>query len=361
LDRSEQSKILEYPDLYLEVANRLLETGLYQNALAFYQPLKRIPEQVTAPLYLQMGRCFQGNGVDFKAEECFQTAIQIDENNIEARMELAKMYEELGEQEQAFIYVNEAMSIKRSQDQRILPASKPRRKRSRIDGPPSSSNAQDSVTPTRGPRTYKPRRLADPVEKLKEETARAEQLRSQYYAMRKEHQGMRNGDARSTNSWMEAARDLTDDFRSFKTFYPWDKYVRFLGYTGDARLQAETSLDSDLTAMAERLSRSLFHLLPLLYVRLLTSVDLGADVADKTHGPSPEIPADYRGIPFSAWLDIFLEYALCLARIGKMQESYEICEAAKDAIVFYHSREDMFLINVAWCGKPSFYLCLDGG
>jgi general transcription factor 3C polypeptide 3 (transcription factor C subunit 4) len=67
--------------------------------------------------------------------------------------------------------------------------------------------------------------------------------------------------------------------------------------------------------------------------------------------PNLEIPADYRGISFSTWLDIFLDYAMCLARIGKAKESYEICEAAKDAIVFYHSREDMFLIHVAWCSK----------
>jgi len=84
---------------------------------------------------------------------------------------------------------------------------------------------------------------------------------------------------------------------------------------------------------------------------MLTSPDLGADVLDKTDAPSIETPADYRGIPFNAWLDIFLEYALCLARSGRSQESYDLCEAAKDAIVFYHSREDMFLIHVCWCSK----------
>lgn len=62
-----------------------------------------------------------------------------------------------------------------------------------------------------------------------------------------------------------------------------------------------------------------------------------------------DIPADYRGIPFAAWLDIFLEYSICLSQLGRSLESYEICEAAKDAIVFYHSREDMFLIHICWC------------
>lgn len=88
----------------------------------------------------------------------------------------------------------------------------------------------------------------------------------------------------------------------------------------------------------------------IIYLYYLHSLGLGAESQEA--GPSEvEIPKDYRGISFSTWLDIFLEYALCLARNGNAHESYELCEAAKDAIVFYHSREDMFLINVAWCSK----------
>lgn len=63
------------------------------------------------------------------------------------------------------------------------------------------------------------------------------------------------------------------------------------------------------------------------------------------------MPENYRGLSFSIWLDIFLEYALCLVRRGKQLQAYEICEAAKDAIVFYHNKEDMFLIHLTWCGK----------
>lgn len=76
----------------------------------------------------------------------------------------------------------------------------------------------------------------------------------------------------------------------------------------------------------------------------------GLAATEEAIGPAIEIPDDYRGIPFSTWLDIFLEYALCLAKNGNAREAYNLCEAAKDAIVFYHSREDMFLIHVCWCG-----------
>jgi general transcription factor 3C polypeptide 3 (transcription factor C subunit 4) len=46
-----------------------------------------------------------------------------------------------------------------------------------------------------------------------------------------------------------------------------------------------------------------------------------------------------------------MEYAMCLAKHGRAHESYEICGALDDAVVFYHSREDKFLTHLCWSGK----------
>lgn len=56
----------------------------------------------------------------------------------------------------------------------------------------------------------------------------------------------------------------------------------------------------------------------------------------------------------SEWLDIFLEYALCLARNGQSKEAYEICEAAKDSVVWCHIEDDRFLIHMSWCSESSY-------
>lgn len=87
-----------------------------------------------------------------------------------------------------------------------------------------------------------------------------------------------------------------------------------------------------------------------MYRRVLTHLELGANIEGKSNA-AVDIPENYRGISFASWLDIFLEYALCLVKAGRHLESYEICEAAKDAIVFYHSRDDMFLIHICWCSR----------
>lgn len=194
-------------------------------------------------------------------------AIQIDENTVQARVELAKMYEDLGERAQALFYLTDAWLILRSDNPRSLDPSKSHRKRSTIDGllPLLRSHKEEAAAISiRAPWRYKPRVFDDPAEKQKEENVRAKQLQSQYHIICSGRRRMRDGDVRSTSSWMEAARDLTDDFRSCKTFYSWDKYVKFLGYIGDSRIQAETPLDRDLTAGIKRLSQSMSFLCSLL-------------------------------------------------------------------------------------------------
>ncbi|PQE13109.1 hypothetical protein CJF30_00003016 [Rutstroemia sp. NJR-2017a BBW] len=321
----------DYPHLFEEVADSLSHNKLWSDALRFYRPLLGNAGPSGASLQLKVGKCWLGEGDNKEAEICFQAAVQLDEDNIPARMELARLYERLNEKEQAFIYVNEIMALRRDRQDvldelsNITPPS--------ITTTKAVSNSKHTLpTIARKPQSrYRPHKLADPSERRKEEAARAEQLQSQLSVMRSKLKPMREGEVEATNIWMEAARDLIDDFRGFKTFYPWDKYVKFLGYTRGDRMQAETVLETDLTEMADRLSKN-----------------LGADADSKTTSRAAGIPADYRGIPFGTWLDIFLEYAICLAKEGKAKEAYEICEAAKDAIVFYHSREDMFLIHICW-------------
>ncbi|KUJ12679.1 RNA polymerase III transcription factor-like protein TFIIIC subunit Tfc4 [Mollisia scopiformis] len=322
----------DYSYLFRQAADQLYRAGLHQAAMSFYQPLTRVPAVVDSPLLVQIGRCFLKVSDDLKAAESFKAAINLDAGDVDARMELARMYERTQQPEKAFDYVTEIIQVKKN----LRPETK-RQKQKVADmdkGVEMGSDANSAIVSRAASKEYTPRSVHTSASRIQKDELiqTAELLQTQYQILKSEQNGMRTGDVTSSLLWRDAARALTDDFRSFKTFYPWDKYIRFLGYSGHVRLQAETSLDSDLTAMAERLSKN-----------------LGADISTKTNLPSVEIPEDYRGISFRKWLDIFLDYALCLARDGQAKASYEICEAAKDAIVFCHSREDMFLIQLCWC------------
>lgn len=249
---SDECQAIDYPDLFRATADNLQDFGFHQRALTFYQALQRTGEQTDPSLYLRMGKCYLAQELNTQAEELFQLAIQLDENNIEARVQLAKMYEDLNEQEQAFIYVSEIMKIRRTRDSE-------QQQQPREGG---LGNNDDFYIPTKLKRKtyYTPRRLVDPAERQRQESLRAERLQEQFSVMRLEQSSMRAGQEGPTLAWMEAAQDLIEDFRSFKTFYPWDKYVHFLGYPGAAKAQVQTGatpLDVDLAAMADRLSHSI--------------------------------------------------------------------------------------------------------
>ncbi|KAI9740756.1 MAG: transcription factor TFIIIC subunit tfc4 [Claussenomyces sp. TS43310] len=329
-NESGENRILDYPDLFREVASSLSEAGAYEDALAFYEALSAISEQDDLSILLPMGKCYANTNRVEQAEECLRMLADLDAYNIEARMQLAKLYEAIDDQEQAFFYINEVFALRRR------PAAKHCRTNSASCDPILS---EETLVPARASRKsyYKPKRGLNSAERQREEILRAERLQEQYSIMCLQHSSMRSGLDGPTRAWMDAARDLIEDFRGFRTFYPLDKYLRFLGYTtGVSQTQPETGavpLDADFAAMANRVSNR-----------------LGSNAESSSNGPlSSNVPENYRGIPFPVWLDIFLQYALCLVRYGRFREAYEICGAARDAVVWYHSREDMFLIHVCWC------------
>jgi len=82
-----------------------------------------------------------------------------------------------------------------------------------------------------------------------------------------------------------------------------------------------------------------------------------ADLAPAEEQGAPEAQAvarqEHRGIAFNDWLELFIEYAISLAHAHRVQESYAICQAARDSLVYQQS-DHMFLIHIAWASKYTY-------
>lgn len=216
-----------------------------------------------------MGRHYLDEKDNSKAELAFQTAIELDRENTEARMQLAHLYESMGESIEALILAQECRQIEASKlppakIQRALPRRDPKRDRKpKLHVIASKDPVQDSMfsvppAPVKEPvNVNRRRRLLDPAAKLADETARSEHLQSQYHALRNNHEQMLHGDPEATGLWMEAARDLTNDFRGVRSFFPIEKLVRFAGYREEeSRAGADMPLDDELSKLFQRLSKS---------------------------------------------------------------------------------------------------------
>ncbi|KAI2626665.1 TPR-like protein [Hypoxylon sp. NC1633] len=374
--RQDVSELLsEHPDLVLEGASALYEAGRLPQALHFFEPL-RLVDLLDAESLVRAGRCYLNAGDKRQAEECFAAAIDGDEPNtaacIDARYELAKMYEAAREEREAFILVNEAIRLQEQHDQAREEQEKQGDEDEDVEdnddiAPPTSllwpgaeryidpkskarpklkAKLRPKLRPLR-PKTHEPlptprsrsepkqttrrRKVFGRAEELQvEDKLRADELAGAWQAVRASRASSDIDAKGPSGAFMSAAGKLVDDFRSYKDFYTWDKFLAYFGIH-EARERYESRRgNSNLLAMAERLSHN------------VNPGDSGAEKQTK------QVPVSYRGVPFDEWLDLFLEYAIGLAQIGKFQEAYKVCESARDSTIFSKSKEDLFLIYVTW-------------
>jgi general transcription factor 3C polypeptide 3 (transcription factor C subunit 4) len=302
---------------------------LYDTALKFYTPLKAIKEENTTSLHMQIGKCFLGQNLAREAEASLMYAIRLDDSDTDARTLLARLYEERGDEELALEVISQILDLT------LKPTTQRKRKpyRKRTARLPPSASTSTRERPTR----------------MEGEIPSFE---THYLALETELEGMRSGDVEATETWMAAAEEFTDAFRGVRKFYSWDKYLEFTGYSGEELKEAQTSLPTDLSVIADRLSKS--KPISSNYTIFANFTGLHADLSDDMGSNALLDINDYRGIPFHIWLDIFMEYALCLAKNGQKEESYEIVQAAKDARPFYAFRDNRFLIHLCWCSKSLF-------
>lgn len=205
-----------------------------------------------AALLVQIGRCFLLTDREKLAEQMFRDAIEMDDGEIDARMELAKIHENRNELRTALNFVNEIMLRRRG------------RKRRAIAEDQDGAEGNEATKKPRRPRAPTVPKEPGTVQGVKPERrllvlTKAEELNNHVQVFRREHDGMRAGDPEATAAWLEAAGGLTDDFRACRDFYPWDKFVTFLGYSGVSALHAATPLDADLGVIADRLQKSSLH------------------------------------------------------------------------------------------------------
>ncbi|KAF4587562.1 Transcription factor tau subunit sfc4 [Ophiocordyceps camponoti-floridani] len=335
--------VKDFPFLVYDLASELSRGGRQQVAIEYFQLLRECLGDTDSAVLLQLGRGYLALGKQSNAEECLLAAIEADHDSIDARIELANIYERAREDEEALILAAEAMAL---QDARARSANEPATKHSITSKygrrPPRrcrrrcgslkepSSETQQSSWKSVVPRRYRPKRLTDPQRRIQEEQDRAAKLTSQYEAVRDLKREIAAGRHDLVPIWMSTCKELVDDFRSLKRFYTWEKYLHFLGSKRRCSSPVNEGQQSELSEMYDRLSRCVApH-----GDQVVRGMGFGGLKA-------------HRGIAFDEWLDLFLDYAISLAILHRREEAYQICKAAKDSNVF-QSSESCFSIHVAW-------------
>ncbi|KAI6598929.1 hypothetical protein MCOR08_006065 [Pyricularia oryzae] len=351
-DADIRGKLQFTPEIAKEVADQLCESGKPERAILYYDLYRDlVGEALDAEYYVKRAKCHVQLADGPAAEDCFIYALEVDEDNIEARYELAKMYEEAQERDEAFRLVGEALSLEAGQSvydglthryvvDRGKIVSKPKKYRTGATKRAPTTKAK-----------YRPRRLIgggsgesarkkfedEVTARLRERYTECQRLKAQMDANVAASGGHDTNDP-VVAEWMSAAKELVDDFRSFREFYSWERYVSSLGYGNF--FKAEASADGNT---GDERSRSIAKMAKRLHNTLAPVETEGEEAV-----PQKIERQEHRGIPFNDWLDLFLEYAISLARQQRIGEAYAVCQSARDSIVYGKAKDSLMLIHLAW-------------
>lgn len=176
-----------------------------------------------------MAFCYRAIGQSAEARECYQTIIQSDEASVEARLQALRTCEELS--------MLDGLEINREEISAFNETAKPRR--------PRRIGASKKIGATHGSSSsaivmIAPRLARRPgsdivLERTIRDKAKADETYTLFLRMISMRKVVQDGDQAQKSQWMLAAKTLIQDFQSERLFFPLEKYVRFYGYSKEAR------------------------------------------------------------------------------------------------------------------------------
>ncbi|KAK7521678.1 hypothetical protein IWZ03DRAFT_99387 [Phyllosticta citriasiana] len=361
-DASDTATVLDFDDLFRDVADALTIAGCHAEALRYYKALKRIPEVPQTALRISIAACYFAMKKTDEAEQNIDEALEIAGQNLSSRLQVARFFQEWGMMERcediardviqrggadlvrkAKIKVQLPQTAKSAQA-RLPPARKlqplmpkPASRELKVQPKPTTLQSQEpkkissksrKAKEPEGPRRRLRGLLDSQAEKLEEAQERDKLIRELFSELNSLQAGVDDGDPEAIEAYMDAASEMVDEFRRMEAFYPRrDKNVKFGGYFGRSGRMKESSL---------------------AYIATVSNRANAAEVSPDQQ-PDPEtIPEDFHDISFNAWLDIFCQHALLLAKKGINGRCWSVLEGAALANVFHHDPEREYRIHVTW-------------
>lgn len=365
--QNDGANVEDYVDLYREVAETLQSVALFKDALRFYQPLVEIKAYRDVEFCLAAANCFvQCENFD-EAVGLFEQVKETDQANVDARLSLSRIYNRKGLVAKAKENAQEAIFIGRENllrpERRKYERKEQREQRERAERELKAAHKLKLTRMKSGSRTIDPdlplwrdgtskqpimaqsryRPLSSREQRQKKIIADRETteelknafIASKYSALLEFQDAARSGDSQAQDAWLDNADEMIRDFRSNKVLFPIERHMLFEGFHSEAKKRAFRKLHQKAT---------------LDVADSQASDDGDPEDSTKEAESSIDVPTSYRGLSFSTWLDVFLEYSLILARMGPehKEQSYATIAAATDCVVWYHSKPSMLKIHTVW-------------
>lgn len=367
----------EQPMLFLEMADCYFEHRFFSDALEWYRVLLDEGLIDDQQAWLHLGVCYQNLGMPQEAAQVFETIVAEHAANLDVKLRLAEVYEELGQRDRALQLVNEVVGA-RSETQEadastVQAAASP--------APPAADEEQagaslsffnefgaqtaegaagapGQVPVAPGMSARGTRASISFAERQRLEQQREEETRLAWiqlsalesrvfvdgfwhhdFVFAEPPEGAGSADAETRHrfdaarQWMQVAERLVHSFRSMSLLFPKERFTKYRGVVKPRR--SRRSKASDLDSHAEELlSRLRDHL-----VDESGPAD-GAEIA-------PE-QTTFRTVPFDDWVALFMKYGVALAKLGENEAIDDMFRHVMVSNTVWPSEERKLALHLCW-------------
>ncbi|KAF8055211.1 hypothetical protein FPV67DRAFT_1598050 [Lyophyllum atratum] len=291
--------VLDYAPLFAEIADAYFDRELYAEARPIYELLGA--DAATSSLYilLQTAACLRMLDELKEAAEVYEHVRIADPTHNEAKMKLAEIYEILNEPRKALELVYEVIDSrkKRPKETSTQPADSTAATTSLFEEK-ASARSKALALKSQGRLTHAQLRELE-AEKEKE-------VKRGYKRVQELWAGMLAHDEEAERLWLMEAEKLVETFRETRNLFLTTRTNPFRGMFPRSRPKQDNQNEVDEDRMASRL-----HL------------DLEHDTLTRKSARDKAVNV-FRGVSFSDWLRVIMQYCFVLTARGQFEAAEEI-------------------------------------
>lgn len=314
-------------------------------------------EYLDRKLWFNMAECYRGIDNIEDSEDAYMTILEAYPTDEAAMMQLAGIYEVTNRKAEALELVNEIIRIRRERD-----AAEKARKEALasgvvLSGAEGSEAANENNTamaffpnqPVRERAKRKKAGMLTEAERAEMDAKKTEQTTVKFKKLEFLRPAAEAEDQLAIKDWLDTAGDLVDDFRNTRALYPQDRNLKFKGFMTTAQRRA---MAQGQAKRIEKMQSRLQETLSMHNTLYISTTNCDTNPNNNKAFQDDEITTEhltkFRGLDFDTWLYIFMQYAIYLAKYDNFQDAYDVCNAAKEANVFFQDKRRTFTIWITW-------------
>ncbi|KAG6915765.1 hypothetical protein DXG01_009970 [Tephrocybe rancida] len=289
--------VLDYAPLFAEIADAYFDRELYAEARPIYELLGA--DAATSSLYvlLQTAACLRMLDELKEAAEVYEQVRIADPTHNEAKMKLAEIYEILNEPRKALELVYEVIDSRKKRPKEAS-ASQNTDSNAATTSLFEEKAAKSKATRTQG-------RLSHAQLRELEAEKEKEVVRG-YKIVTEQWTGMLAREEEAERLWFMEAEKLVETFRETRNLFLTTRTNPFRGMFPRSRPKQASQNEADEDRMASRLN-----------------LDLEQDSLSKKSSKDRTVDV-FRGVSFSDWLRVIMQYCFVLTRRGQFEAAEEI-------------------------------------